>query len=344
MFSDQRRYLLAIDTSCDDTSLALLNQNTDVVANIISSQIKIHEAYGGVVPELASRAHAENLPFLFRQLLHDHNITEKNIAGIAVTHTPGLLGCLLVGTSFSKALAYAENIPLFQVNHLEGHLFSPFIGKENIFPFLGLVVSGGHTAFYSVNSFDDIVLIGQTVDDAVGEVYDKVAKILGLGYPGGPVIDSFAARGDSKKFPFKIARVKMGEQYLSFSGLKTAVFQCLEGKQLVEQEVYDLCASVQAILVKTLCRKIKFFCEQKSFSAFALSGGVAMNSLLRQEVVQLCQQMDLPCFIADKEYCTDNAAMIGYIALKSPQRADMFDLNCLASQKIQAKDLKKQSR
>ncbi len=331
--------ILGIDTSCDDTSLALLDTNGKVLANVISSQTAQHAPHGGIVPELASRSHMEVLPKLFEETLRQANITEADLSGIAVTHTPGLIGCLLVGVCFAKALAYRLKIPLFAVNHLDGHLFSPFLTHSPVFPFLGLVVSGGHTAFYQVKAFDDICLVGQTVDDAAGEAFDKTAKQLGLGYPGGAAIEKMARGGNSQYLPFRAVRVKMGRQYLSFSGLKTAVAQAINKQAPTQAELPHWCASIQEAISKQLADKAALFLSEFSYQAMALSGGVAMNTALRDGLAIVCREHGVDFLAADRAYCTDNAAMIAYAALKRPKLADAFLLNPQATQKIQARQL-----
>lgn len=336
-------YILGIDTSCDETSLALLGKETGLVLeNLISSQIEIHSQYGGVIPELASRKHSENLAALFEELLTRSQISVTDIVGVAATHTPGLIGCLLVGTAFAKALAYRLNVPLYAIHHLEAHLFSPFINSKPEFPFLGLVVSGGHTAFYDVESFDGITLIGQSVDDAAGEAFDKTAKLMGLGYPGGPVIDKLAQQGNTQKFPFTIPKVKMGEQYLSFSGLKTAVHHYVQKISSLDEQVQkDLAASLQYTIVEILIQKTKSFLKKKNYKSFALSGGVAMNSLLRERVAEMENEIGISTHMAKPEYCTDNAAMIAYLAQHREPLAHPFDLETLPTQKIQARQIKR---
>lgn len=334
-------YTLGIDTSCDDTSVALLNDDGTVKLSLISSQVALHEPHGGVVPEIASRSHAEVLPLLFDKLLRDSGITLAEIGAVAVTYTPGLIGCLLVGVNFAKALAYQLGVPMYAVHHLEGHLFSPFIGDSPAYPFLGLVVSGGHTAFYRVNSPDIITVLGQTVDDAVGEVYDKIAKHMGLGYPGGPIIDRLAASGDASRFIFKKPHVKMGENYLSFSGLKTAAWQILQKEQLDEKGTQDLCASLQEVLVGVLVEKAQFFAEKENLETIAVSGGVAMNSRLRADFKAMVGRKNYRVIIADKAFCTDNAAMIAFAAILKKEETSPLELNAMASQKIQARALRR---
>lgn len=335
-------FILGIDTSCDDTSVAILDSATGrILANLVSSQIESHAPFGGVVPELASRHHTENLPLVYEKALSEAQVSQDQIKKIAVTNTPGLMGCLLVGVNFAKALAYRLELPLVAVNHLQGHLFSPFIESTPVFPFLGLVVSGGHTAFYDVRAFDDVSLIGQTVDDAAGEAYDKCAKMLSLGYPGGPVIDRLAGSGDEHAFKFSPVKVRMGESYLSFSGLKTAAYHhwLKAGEEKFnDQDVKNLCASFQKSIVGHLMQRAQFFLTSGKYRAFALSGGVAMNSELRKQVQNLCLKMQIECHLAKPQYTTDNAAMIAYAGLQQ-QPVSLDDVVVMASKKIQARKL-----
>lgn len=335
--------ILGIDTSCDETSIAVLDLNGSVLANIVSSQIKTHAAFGGVVPELASRAHVENISFVYGESLRAAGIEEKTLAAVAVTFTPGLIGCLLTGLSFAKGVSYRLDIPLWGVNHLQAHLLSPFIEMGDIpHPFLGLVVSGGHTAFYRVEAASAVSLLGQTVDDAAGEAFDKCAKLLNLAYPGGPLVEKLALTGNEKAFPFTKARVKMGEAYLSFSGLKTALGRHVRDCQgeLSGAVVSDLCASVQKGIVDTLTDKLAFFLRRGEYVGFALSGGVAVNKRLRAEVESLCREFKLPCYLAKPEFCTDNGAMIAFAGLLGEKKDGKFSLEAVASQRVQARALK----
>lgn len=318
-------FILGIDTSCDETSVAILAEDL-VASNIISSQIKMHAAYGGVVPELASRAHVENLPIVVGQALAKANCGFKDLTGIAVTTSPGLIGCLLVGLSYAKALAYSLKIPITCVHHLKGHLFSPFIGAPPSYPFLGLVVSGGHTALYRVLGFNQIDCLGQTVDDAAGEAYDKTAKLLGLGYPGGPILDQFAQSGNEKAHSFTRARVKKGRYYFSFSGLKTAVSLVvkkwgLEKSGDREEFIKNLAASFQAEVVGTLVEKVHWAREEYGIKTIAVSGGVACNSRLRKELGALGAIIPPPMM------CTDNGAMIAYVGEKQLQQGKFSGLD-----------------
>lgn len=318
------------------------SEKNKILVNLISSQVAKHAEFGGIVPEWASRMHAEKLASLFSETLRLAKIRVEEIFAVAVTNVPGLIGCLLVGTSFAKALAYRLKIPLIAVNHLEAHLFSPFIGSVPEFPFLGLVVSGGHTAFYRAVSFTEIQLVGQTVDDAAGEAFDKTAKLMGLEYPGGPIIDKLARTGNADAYAFTPPKVKMGPQYLSFSGIKTALYHHLEAaRPLNETKIKNLAASLQKAIVDSLMQKAEYFLSLGDYKCFGVSGGVAMNSLLRARTAELCQKMGVPCWIAAPEFCTDNAAMVAYLAAHRAPEENPFELTTMPSRKIQARQLAK---
>lgn len=326
---------LGIDTSCDETSIAILEGDKKILSNVISSQVKLHQSFGGVVPELASRAHTENLLTVFHEALAKAGVTLKDLTGIAVTASPGLIGCLLVGLSFAKSLSYANNIPLTVVHHIKGHLFSPFLEHEEIFPFIGLVVSGGHTALYFVESFDDIKMLGQTVDDAAGEAYDKVAKVMALGYPGGPVVDKLAKEGNPAAFKFTRAKVKKGPYLFSFSGLKTAVSLIVEkefeGNQTLNPSfIHDVCASFQNEVVETLLEKLDMGIKEFSPKAVLVSGGVAVNSHLRTRLPQFCEERKVLALRPSPILCTDNAAMIAYVGKKQLDNGLTADLSANA--------------
>ena len=331
----QQTLTLGIDTSCDETSIAILEGDKKILANVISSQIKLHQSFGGVVPELASRSHTENILPVFHEALAKAGISLKDITGMAVTASPGLIGCLLVGLSFAKSLSYANKIPLTVVHHIKGHLFSPFLENDEIFPFIGLVVSGGHTALYYVESFDQIKPLGHTVDDAAGEAYDKVAKIMGLGYPGGPIVDKLAKEGNPESFKFTRARVKKGPFLFSFSGLKTAVSLIVEkefdgNNTLTPGFSHDLCASFQKEVVETLLEKLDLGLKEFPAKAVLLSGGVAVNSLLRSRLQQFCEERKILGLRPSPILCTDNAAMIAYVGKKQLDRGLVADLSANA--------------
>ncbi len=320
--------ILGIDTSCDDTSASLLKadgERLEVITNIVSSQSEIHTKYGGIVPELASRSHMEMIWPVVEEALQGRSLDEIDAA--AVCMGPGLIGSLLVGCSFIKAMCYARDIPLMAVNHLEGHLLSAFLdGARPEFPFLTLVVSGGHTSLYKVNDYCDYEELGRTRDDAAGEAYDKVAKLLGLGYPGGPVIDRLAKKGDQKKASLPRPYLP-GSFDFSFSGLKTAVRLMHEKGNGISNE--DIAAGFQASVVDVLVRKVKLAMKEHGIPRVSVTGGVAANSELRSRMQTMCDNNKAELYLPPLEYCTDNAAMIalaGYRRFLKDELASM-DLN-----------------
>lgn len=307
--------ILGIESSCDDTSAAVL-LNNKILSNVTAGQA-IHEQYGGVVPELASRAHQENIVPVVVAALKQANVTVANIQAIAYTQGPGLMGSLVVGTSFAKAFALARNIPLIPVNHMKAHILAHFIEDANpqapTFPFLCLTVSGGHTQIVKVNSAFDMEIIGKTIDDAAGEAFDKIAKMLGLPYPGGPLVDKLAKEGDENKFKFAKPRIPALD--FSFSGLKTSVLYFLqkmekENPNFRTEELKDLCASIQKTIVDILIEKIELAVKQTGIKQVALAGGVSANSGLRERLQDLGQKKSWKIYIPPLSYCTDNAAMI----------------------------------
>ncbi|MEO6304761.1 MAG: tRNA (adenosine(37)-N6)-threonylcarbamoyltransferase complex transferase subunit TsaD [Bacteroidia bacterium] len=310
-------YLLAIESSCDDTSCAILHNNV-VLANVTANQ-KIHEQYGGVVPELASRDHQKNIVPVLQEALKLANVELNQLNSIAVTIGPGLMGSLLVGLSFAKSLSLALNIPLIEVNHMQGHILAHFIRENNEqefpqFPFLCLTVSGGHTQLVKVNDHLNFEILGSTMDDAVGEAFDKAAKIMGLPYPGGPLIDKYAKEGDSSKFKFSSANVP-GHDY-SFSGIKTSFLYFIQNnvqknEDFVKENLNDICASYQNHLIQTLLKNVKDVLKETGMKHLAIAGGVSANSDLRKQVKNLETELNIKTFIPKFEYCTDNAAMIG---------------------------------
>lgn len=313
--------ILAIESSCDDTCAAIIS-DFKILSNVINTQ-KIHKNFGGVVPELASRNHMCNIASTVKEALEIANIDKKDLSAIAVTTHPGLNGPLLVGSLFAKGYSYGLNIPLIPVNHLHGHMLANLIDNDieqlklfndnNIFPFLCLVVSGGNSQIYIVRSFTDFELLGETLDDAIGEAYDKVAKMLGLEYPGGPKIDKLAQNGDKNKFKFSKARID-GYNY-SFSGFKTSVKYFLEDKlktdkDFINNNLNDLCASVQEGLLNMILEKFVLAIKNTNIKTIAIGGGVASNSGLRNRLKEIADRMNLRLHIPERQYCTDNAAMI----------------------------------
>lgn len=311
--------ILGIDTSCDDTSASILKDGEGILSNIVSSQTDIHKRYGGIVPELASRKHIELIVPVVDSALTTAGVSINEINAIAVCNGPGLIGSLLVGCCFAKALSYSKKIPLLAINHLEGHIFSIFLEeKKPSFPFLSLIVSGGHTSLFIVKGFGDYIELGKTRDDAAGEAFDKVAKILQLGYPGGPIIDRLSKHGDPKAFDFPRAYVPETFDF-SFSGLKTAVRLQINKLQEKNAEalrnpdsqlIKDIAASFQSSVVDVLVRKLEWAIIKKGIKRVALSGGVAANSFLRERVSKMAEERDVELFLPSIAFCTDNAAMI----------------------------------
>jgi len=304
--------ILGIDTSCDDTSASLLeikDGKASLLTNIISSQADIHHRYGGIVPELASRRHIEMIWPVVNEALRGRALEEISV--VAVCYGPGLIGSLLVGCSFAKAICYSKGIPLVGVNHIEGHLLSVFLEREIGFPFISLIASGGHTSLYLVNDFMEYKELGRTRDDAAGEAFDKVSKLLGLGYPGGPIIDRLSKEGNPKAVRFPRAYLP-GTLDFSFSGLKTAVRLKVEGKTLNEASIKDISASFQQAVIDVLIRKIEWAIKRLKIKRVTLSGGVAANSALRKNLSEMAQEKGIELYIPSPVFCTDNAAMIAY--------------------------------
>ena len=308
--------ILAIESSCDETSAAIINDGK-LLTNIVATQ-KVHEQYGGVVPELASRAHQQNIIPVVHQALSKANIKKSDLNAVAFTRGPGLLGALIVGTSFAKSFAMGLDIPLIEVNHMQAHILAHLIDDPKPdFPFLCLTVSGGHTQLVVVKNHLEMEVIGQTKDDAVGEAFDKTAKIIGLPYPGGPLIDKHASKGNSKAFDFPI--VTSDAYDYSFSGIKTSILYFLrdnlkQNGNFIEENIDDICASVQYTLVEILMVKLKKAAFELGIRDIAIAGGVAANSGLRNRLLELSQKHHWNVFIPKFEYCTDNAAMIAMAA------------------------------
>jgi len=303
--------ILGIESSCDDTSAAVTRDHR-VLSNLIANQ-KIHELYGGVVPELASRAHQKNIVPVVDQALQESGIKKEELTAIAFTRGPGLIGSLLVGASFAKAMALALNIPLIEVNHIQAHVLAHFINENPKFPFLCLTVSGGHTQIVLVKDFSDMEVIGETIDDAAGEAFDKAAKILGLPYPGGPLIDKYAQTGNPNVFKFVEPNIPLLN--FSFSGLKTSIMYFIrdkvkEDKNFIEKNLNDLCASIQYTIIKILTDKLTTASRQTNVKEIAIAGGVSANSGLRKKIIETGKELGWHTYIPSFEYCTDNAAMI----------------------------------
>ncbi|WP_421978700.1 tRNA (adenosine(37)-N6)-threonylcarbamoyltransferase complex transferase subunit TsaD [Roseivirga seohaensis] len=308
--------ILALESSCDETSAAIVD-NGKVLNNIIATQ-SVHGNYGGVVPELASRAHQQNIVPVVDQALKNAAIDKTSLSAIAFTRGPGLLGALLVGTSFAKSMALALNIPLIEVNHMQAHILAHFIDDPKPeFPFLCLTVSGGHTQIVLVKSHLDMEIVGETRDDAVGEAFDKSAKLLGLSYPGGPLIDKYAQLGDPHRFV--LPQTEMPGLEYSFSGIKTGILYFLrdelkKNENFIDENLNDICASIQYTLVEMLLQKLRKAARQFNIKNIALAGGVSANSGLRNGLNQMAEKEGWKVFVPAFEYCTDNAAMIGMAA------------------------------
>jgi N6-L-threonylcarbamoyladenine synthase len=311
-------YILGIESSCDDTAAAVIH-NGKILSNVVASQ-EIHAQYGGVVPELASRAHQQNIVPVVHQALHGANIDKNQLSAIAFTRGPGLMGSLLVGTSFSKSLALALDIPLIDVDHMQAHILAHFIDEEGktppAFPFLAMTISGGHTQIVKVTDYFEMEVIGQTIDDAVGEAFDKSAKILGLPYPGGPLIDKYAQEGNPKRFKFP--KPKVNPMDFSFSGLKTAVLyfvekETKENPNFIEENIADICASLQKTIVDYLMDKLKNAVKKTGIKEIAIGGGVSANSSIRKALKDAESKYGWKTHIPKFEYCTDNAAMIAIV-------------------------------
>ncbi len=324
-------YILGIESSCDDTSASIL-RNTDVLSNVVANQ-EVHSKYGGVVPELASRAHQQNIVPVVQQAIEQAGITKNDLSAIAFTRGPGLMGSLLVGTSFAKSLALGLNIPLIDVNHMQAHILAHFINDEKAkkppFPFVCLTISGGHTQIVKVSDYFTMEILGETIDDAVGEAFDKSAKILGLPYPGGPMIDKYAKSGNPKAFYF--TKPKVGDLDFSFSGLKTAVLYFVQKKQrenpnFVKENLEDICASIQYTIVSILMDKLKNAVKQTGIKHIAIAGGVSANSEIRKRLENAEKHFGWTTYLPKFEYTTDNAAMIGitgYLKYLKKQYSDV---------------------
>lgn len=328
--------ILGIESSCDDTSAAII-QGNKILSNIAANQ-EIHNDYGGVVPELASRAHQQNIIPVVEKSLSKANIQQKDISAVGFTRGPGLLGSLLVGTSFAKSLAMSLNVPLIEVNHLQAHILAHFIDDANImppkFPFLCLTVSGGHTMIVLVKDYFDMEIIGKTIDDAAGEAFDKIGKIFNLDYPAGPIVDRLAKTGDKNSFKFNKPKL---EQYdYSFSGIKTSVLYFIQKEvkknpDFIKENLADLCASVQKSIVEILMDKLEKASKELNINEVAIAGGVSANSGLREAMQQNAEKLGWNIYIPKFEYTTDNAAMIAMVAKLKFDRGEFADLSVSAT-------------
>ncbi|MBQ0788767.1 MAG: tRNA (adenosine(37)-N6)-threonylcarbamoyltransferase complex transferase subunit TsaD [Oceanihabitans sp.] len=337
--SSQNIYILAIESSCDDTAASIL-LNGKVLSNIVASQ-KIHEEYGGVVPELASRAHQQNIVPVVHQAIEKAGIKKEMLHAIAFTRGPGLMGSLLVGTSFAKSLAFGLDIPLIEVNHMQAHILAHFIDEAGFskppFPFLGMTISGGHTQIVKVSNYFEMEVIGETIDDAVGEAFDKSGKILGLGYPAGPEIDRRAKLGNPKAFPF--TKPKVAGLNFSFSGLKTAILYFIQKQvkmnpNFIEENLNDICASIQYTIIGILIDKLKLATKQTGINHIAIGGGVSANTGIREALKNGEQKFGWTTYVPKFEFTTDNAAMIGIVGYLKYLEGDFSEQDVTASSRL----------
>lgn len=333
-------YILAIESSCDDTAAAVL-LNDKVLSNVVANQ-EIHQQYGGVVPELASRAHQQNIVPVVSAALRSANIDKNEVSAIAFTSGPGLLGSLLVGTSFATSFALGLDIPLIDVNHMQAHILAHFIDEKGYdmpsFPFIALTISGGHTQIVRVDNYFEMTVLGETIDDAVGEAFDKSAKLMGLPYPGGPLIDKYAAKGNPKAFAFTKPRVK-GLDF-SFSGLKTQILYFLQRNtekdpDFITSNLEDICASIQHTIVTIILDKLELAVKQTGITQIAIGGGVSANTGIRKALMDTEKSKGWKTFLPKFEYTTDNAAMIGIAGYLKYQEAG-FDKNGFVNNGVSA--------
>lgn len=331
-------YILAIETSCDETSMAIVKNGKNVISLTVLTQMDTHANFGGVVPEIASRMHTENITMVLEETLKKANMKIEEISAIAVTYAPGLLGSLLVGVECAKTLAYVYQKPLIAVNHTLGHIFANNIEYDIIYPTLALIVSGGHTDLVILNNEDQIEVLGSTIDDAVGEVYDKVARVLKMPYPGGPNIDKAALKGEPT---YQLPKPMDDDSYnFSYSGLKSFIINLVHNEKQRNKEINipNLAASFQVTAVDELTRKVRLALKNTKIKNMILAGGVSANKYLRKEIEKLCQEFGVTFHVPNILYCTDNAAMIGcaaYPLFKAKKFAD-FDLNAKSSEDIKS--------
>ncbi|MGL4584202.1 MAG: tRNA (adenosine(37)-N6)-threonylcarbamoyltransferase complex transferase subunit TsaD [Flavobacterium sp.] len=338
--SSKPTYILAIESSCDDTSAAIMADNK-VLSNIVARQ-EIHEEYGGVVPELASRAHQQNIVPVVDVALKKAGISKDDLDAIAFTQGPGLMGSLLVGGSFAKSLSLALDVPLVAVNHMHAHILCHFIEEEGYdkpeFPFLAMTISGGHTQIVKVKSFFDLEILGETTDDAVGEAFDKSAKVLGFPYPGGPLIDKYAKEGNPKAFPF--TKPKVDGLNFSFSGLKTQILYFIQknvaiNPNFIEENRADICASIQYTIIQILLDKLKLAVKETGIKQIVIGGGVSANSGIRQALKDGEQKYKWKAFVPKFEYTTDNAAMIGIVGYYKYKESIFADSSVVSKARIE---------
>lgn len=343
MVKDKTIYILGIESSCDDTSAAVIC-NGKVLTNVVANQ-EIHAKYGGVVPELASRAHQQNIVPVIQQAIQQANIDKKQLSAIAFTRGPGLMGSLLVGSSFARSLSLALNIPLISVNHMQAHVLAHFIDdakqQKPPFPFLCLTISGGHTQIVKISSYFDMEVIGETLDDAVGEAFDKSAKILGLPYPGGPFVDKYARLGNPNAFEF--SKPKMADLNFSFSGLKTGILYFIQKKvkenpNFIEENLNDICASIQRTIVEILFDKLEKAVELTGIKHIAIAGGVSANSEIRETLKATEEKFGWKTYIPKFEYTTDNAGMIAIVGYLKYLENDFSNQNTSTTARLKVNE------
>lgn len=316
-------YIMAIESSCDETACAIVKNGREVVANVVASQIDIHKEFGGVIPEIAAREHLEAINPVIKEALEQSGLKAEDITAFSGTTGPGLVGCLLVGLNAAKTLALVHDKPFIGVNHLKAHICANYINTDLKPPFIALLISGGHTQIIEVKSHTEVNILGETIDDAVGEAFDKVARLLGLPYPGGVRLDKLAQTGDSTAFTFPIAKVD-GYDF-SFSGLKTAALRTIKSYEGKELNINDFCASFQDCIAKTLLKKVNAVLEKYSYKQVVLAGGVAANSAIRKAFLNL-ENSGYKVFIPELKYCTDNASMVGACAYFFEDKYDNIDV------------------
>ena len=320
---DENSIIMAIESSCDETACAIVKGGRTVLSNVVASQIKIHEEFGGVIPEIAAREHLEAINVVIKEAFTQAGLSGHDITAFAGTVGPGLVGCLLVGLNAAKSLALAYDKPFIGVNHLNAHLAANFIDTNLEPPFVALLVSGGHTQIIKVNSLNEMTIIGETIDDAVGEAYDKVARLIGLPYPGGPKLDKLAQQGNPAAF--KLPEAKVGMYDFSFSGLKTATHRLVKAFEGRELPINDICASFQECVSATLFKKVKLALEETGYKQVVLAGGVAANSEIRKKIFNL-QQSGYSVYAPSMKYCTDNASMVASAAYFFENTFDDIDI------------------
>lgn len=333
----KKTLILALESSCDETAAAIIEDGKTIRANLVSSQIDLHQKYGGVVPEIASRKHLETINLLIKETMEEAKLDFDELTHIAVANSPGLIGALLVGVSTAKALAFALNKPLIAVNHIEGHIYANFLKYHNelTFPLVCLIVSGGHTMIVKMISHGEYQVMGNTRDDAAGEAFDKVARTLGIGYPGGPIIDKLAKEGNENSIDFPKISLEKGSFDFSYSGLKSAVLNWINKEKMLGNEIFlpDVCASFQKAAIEVLVDKTIAAASQEKVKTIITAGGVSANSKLRDLLTEASKKRGIKIYFPEIEFCTDNAAMIGTAAHYKALRQEYagLDLNGVAN-------------